>query len=62
MIDVKEIILTDDPLKNIFIMAPHLSEADQNKVFGMVCGLIGSSECKKDDKQRDESESLEGGR
>ena len=61
MIDVKEITLTDDPLKNIFIMAPHLSEADQNKVFGMVCGLIGSSEC-KDDKQRDESEPLEGGR
>ena len=59
--DDLNIILTDDPLKNIFIMAPHLSEADQNKVFGMVCGLIGSSKC-KDDKQRDESEPLEGGR
>lgn len=35
-----EIDLTDDPLKNIAIMAPHLNEADQNKVFGLMFGLI----------------------
>ena len=32
--------LTDDTLKNILIMAPLLDEAGQNRVFGMMCGLI----------------------
>lgn len=35
-----KIDLTDDPLKNIFIMAPMLDEAGQNKVFGLMCGLL----------------------
>lgn len=42
-----EIDLTDDPLKNIALMAPHLSEADQNKVFGLMCGLITGEHPKK---------------
>lgn len=33
--------LTDDPLKNIILMAPYLDEPAQNRVFGMICGLIG---------------------
>lgn len=33
--------LTDDPLKNIILMAPYLDEPSQNRVFGMICGLIG---------------------
>lgn len=32
--------LTDDTLKNILIMAPLLDEAGQNRVFGLMCGLI----------------------
>ena len=32
--------LTDDTLKNILIMAPLLDEMSQNKVFGLMCGLI----------------------
>lgn len=35
--------LTDDPLKNIILMAPYLDEPSQNRVFGMICGLIGFS-------------------
>lgn len=35
--------LTDDPLKNIILMAPYLDESGQNRVFGMICGLIGFS-------------------
>lgn len=38
---VNDIKLTKDPLKNIYIMAPYLDEAGQNRVFGMVCGLLG---------------------
>lgn len=33
----------DDTLKNILIMAPLLDEAGQNKVFGLMCGLISNS-------------------
>lgn len=39
----ENIKLTEDPLKNIYIMAPYLDEAGQNRVFGMVCGLLGFS-------------------
>ncbi len=35
--------LTDDPLKNILIMAPLLDENGQNRVFGLMCGLIAGS-------------------
>lgn len=34
------ISLTDDVLKNIIIMAPYLSEIDQNRVFGVIFGLL----------------------
>ena len=40
MQDINSIQLTDDTLKNILIMAPMLDEAGQNKVFGLLCGLI----------------------
>ncbi|MDO5349795.1 MAG: hypothetical protein Q4E86_07630 [Lachnospiraceae bacterium] len=40
MLDTLKIDLTDDPLKNIYIMAPLLDEAGQNKVFGLICGLV----------------------
>ncbi len=33
----------DDTLKNILIMAPLLDEAGQNRVFGLMCGLMSSS-------------------
>lgn len=33
----------DDTLKNILIMAPLLDEAGQNRVFGLMCGLISNS-------------------
>lgn len=42
MLDTLKINLTDDPLKNILIMAPLLDEAGQNKVFGLICGLMAS--------------------
>lgn len=32
--------LTEDILKNIYIMAPMLDEIAQNRVFGLMCGLI----------------------
>ena len=32
--------LTEDTLENIAIMAPYLDEVGQNRVFGMMCGLI----------------------
>lgn len=40
--------LTDDPLKNILIMAPLLDEAGQNRVFGLMCGLIAGSPAVKE--------------
>jgi len=43
MQDANSIQLTDDILKNILIMAPMLDEAGQNKVFGLMCGLIPSA-------------------
>ena len=44
-------ILTDDPLKNIFIMAPLLDEAGQNRVFGLICGLISSGPTRDERKK-----------
>ncbi|MFQ7873993.1 MAG: hypothetical protein ACLTXE_25230 [Enterocloster aldenensis] len=40
MQDTNSVQLTNDTLKNILIMAPMLDEAGQNKVFGLMCGLI----------------------
>lgn len=42
--------LTDDPLKNIILMAPYLDEPAQNRVFGMICGLIGFNGGKTEQK------------
>ena len=54
MPDLK-ISLTDDPLKNICLMAPYLDESGQNRVFGMICGLLGfSGEEKRDGQKGDE--------
>lgn len=45
----KDIGLTkDDTLKNILIMAPMLDEAGQNRVFGLMCGLIANVEVPED--------------
>lgn len=54
---VNDIKLTKDPLKNIYIMAPYLDEAGQNRVFGMVCGLLGFSGERQDAKEQGEEES-----
>lgn len=53
---VNDIKLTKDPLKNIYIMAPYLDEAGQNRVFGMVCGLLGYS------GEKDQGEKTETGK
>lgn len=50
MTDIK---LTDDPLKNIILMAPHLDEKGQNRVFGMICGLLGYTGAKETAGQQD---------
>lgn len=47
--------LTDDTLKNILIMAPLLDEAGQNRVFGLMCGLI-SGETKNKNESGSKSE------
>lgn len=39
--------LTDSPLENIKILAPHLSEADQNKVLGLMIGMVVGTDAKK---------------
>lgn len=44
--------LTDDALKNIFIMAPMLDEAGQNKVFGLMCGLLAGPSGAQDKPSR----------
>lgn len=41
--------LSDDTLKNILLMAPLLDEAGQNKVYGLMCGLIASTPKPKGD-------------
>lgn len=40
MATLKEINLSDDPLKNILLMAPKLDEVGQNRVLGVVFGLM----------------------
>lgn len=50
MTNVK-INLTDDTLKNIFIMAPLLDEIGQNRVFGLMCGLLQNTESQRDNEQ-----------
>ena len=43
----------DDTLKNILIMAPMLDEVGQNRVFGLMCGLLsGRSEKEGDPEER----------
>lgn len=39
-----KISLTDDVLKNIIVMAPYLSEIDQNRVFGVIFGLLKNAD------------------
>lgn len=46
--------LTDDPLKNICLMAPYLDEAGQNRVLGMIFGLLGYSGNKQSQDERKE--------
>lgn len=41
---LNKISLTDDVLKNIIIMAPYLSEIDQNRVFGVIFGLLKNAD------------------
>lgn len=48
----KNITLTDDTLKNIFIMAPFLDEIGQNRVFGLMCGLLQSTDSPTDNKDQ----------
>lgn len=47
--------LTDDTLENIMIMAPLLDEVGQNRVFGLMCGLLApaSTSAEKTDTQPD---------
>lgn len=55
MENMELINLTDDTLKNILLMAPMLDEIGQNRVFGLMCGLlqgVGQS-AKPDIKQAD---------
>lgn len=47
MSTLKEINLSDDPLKNIMLMAPRLDEAGQNRVLGVVFGLMAGKEGKE---------------
>lgn len=47
----------DDTLKNILIMAPLLDEAGQNRVFGLMCGLISRQ---SNMKQEDDRENYRG--
>ena len=39
-IDISKLELTDDTLRNIQIMAPLLSKDEQNKVYGMLFGIL----------------------
>lgn len=49
----------DDTLKNILIMAPMLDEVGQNRVFGLMCGLLsGSNEKEGDSKEKGISEMI----
>lgn len=44
---LKEINLSDAPLKNIMLMAPRLDEVSQNRVLGVVFGLMAGKEGEK---------------
>lgn len=51
-ITIKGVKLTkDDTLKNILIMAPMLDEVGQNRVFGLMCGLLSGTGNKPDDSK-----------
>lgn len=56
---ITKINLTDDPLKNIMLMTPQLDETGQNRVLGLVFGLMAG----KDDKEKSaqDSEGLKSG-
>ncbi|MCI9082277.1 MAG: hypothetical protein HFI70_08225 [Lachnospiraceae bacterium] len=43
---------TGDTLKNIFIMAPMLDEMGQNRVFGLICGLLSGGIERQQSAQR----------
>lgn len=46
---INNIELTEgDTLKNILIMAPMLDEVGQNRVFGLMCGLLSGSNNKEE--------------
>lgn len=51
MTDATKINLTDDTLKNILIMAPMLDEIGQNRVFGLMCGLLLGTDLHGDSKK-----------
>lgn len=41
--EAKEIVLTNDTVENIRIMAPYLDETSQNRVFGMMLEAVKST-------------------
>lgn len=53
---LKEINLSDAPLKNIMLMAPRLDEVSQNRVLGVVFGLMAG----KEDEETKELQSKKG--
>lgn len=49
---IKGVELTkDDTLKNILIMAPLLDEVGQNRVFGLMCGLLSGGTENEENKK-----------
>lgn len=38
--NIKDLQLTDDALENIKLMAPYLNEKDQDRVYGLIFGLV----------------------
>lgn len=41
--EAKKIVLTDNTVENIRLMAPYLDETSQNRVFGMMLEAVKSS-------------------
>lgn len=41
--EAKKIVLTNDTVENIRIMAPYLDETSQNRVFGMMLEAVKSA-------------------
>lgn len=41
--EAKKIVLTDNTVENIRIMAPYLDETSQNRVFGMMLEAVKSA-------------------